>query len=249
MTTSRGRKLAAAGALLGAIALAPGNAWADGGQYPSGAPTITVGVPNVGDTRFPNSSPRQDYYRLPSLLAGDVITIAGRTITSSTAVRLCLASGVDDFDWDQKGCNLSPYQRLVQTGSRLTFRTSSSSSAAYLRAYYSSSDYQFTVEKIQRLLSLSISAPPEIERNGRLSVRTVLTNGQGVVDGHLLSLTVTVGGRNYTYTARTSGGRAVFQLNLPADAGGKSATLRASSSSSSATYTGAAASQGINIVK
>lgn len=244
-----GRKLAVGVALAGAFAMAPGTAWADGTQTPPGAPTITVGVPTFGNTADPAASPYQDYYRLPNLLAQDIVTVAALpTLTTS----FCLAGNVDQFNWQQEGCNLASYNNVYSTGERLQLQASRASNLAYLRVYRSGSGanpYQFTVEKIQHRLALTIQAPAQVRRNGQVTVRTHLTNGAGAANGHKLSLAVIVGGRSYNHVATVSGGQAVFTLNLPASAEGKTATLKASSSSSSTTYTGASADGSTRIVK
>jgi hypothetical protein len=250
------RKLSVGMALAGALAMAPGTAWADGTQTPQGAPTVQVGVPRFGNTADPNKAPYQDYYRLPNLLAQDVVTVAALP-QSGVRASFCLAGNVDQFNWEQEGCNLSQDVYVDSFGKRIQFTAARATNLAYLRVgniyYLTSPDnagpYQFTVEKIQHRLALTISAPAQVSRNGQVTVRTFLTNGAGAANGHRLSLAVIVGGRSYNYVATVSNGRAVFQLNLPADTEGKTATLKASSSSSSTTYTGASATGSTRIVK
>lgn len=254
MRSHLGRKLAVAAALVGATSLVPGTAWADGAQTPSGAPTVSVGITYFGDTRIPDSSPMQDYYRLPPLMAGDVVTVATKTTLGQfDYVDVCLAGDVDDFSWVAAGCNLAADQRVGAAGSRLQFRALFATSSGYLRFFRRSAinrtSYQFTVEKIQHQLSLRISAGAETPVDGKIAVQTVLTNGRGVADGHPLTLAVVVDGRTYTYRSTAKGGKAVFQLGLPSSAAGKEARLNASSSSSSTIYTGASATRTIDVVK
>lgn len=243
-----GRKLACAVALAGAVAMAPGTAWADGTQTPPGAPTVQIGVPTFGNTYNPATSPFQDYYRMPNLLAQDVVTFAALPAQWAYA---CLAGNVDQYNWQQEGCNLSREEYFSSAGKRVQFIASRASNLAYLRVRSGTSNgtYQFTVEKIQHRLALTIPATAQVKRNGQITVRTHLTNGAGAANGHKLSLAVVIGGRSYNHVATVSGGRAVFQLNLPAGTEGKTATLKASSSSSSATYTGATATGSTRVVK
>lgn len=247
MKTRFARRFAAGVALAGAVAMVPGTAWADGTPTPPSAPTVTVGVPMFGNSGDPASpSPSQDYYRLPNLLAQDVVTVAA---LPQATLRFCLAGNVDQYNWQQEGCNLAPYQFVGSAGKRMQFQAARATNNAYLRVYNNRTAYQFTVEKVQHRLALTISAPAQIKRNGQVTVRTHLTNGTGAKNGHRLSLAVVVGGKSYNHVATVSGGRAVFNLNLPPGVEGTSAVLKASSSSSSTTYTGATASGSTRVVK
>ncbi len=228
-----------------------GIAGADGTQTPVGAPTIRLGVTEFGDTRVPNTSPAQEYFRLPAVRAGDLVTVAARTPPGAGRRWACLAADVDGFNWQQEGCNLANAVIFRESGSRIQFRASRATNNAFLRVYttYDYGAFEVTVERIQRQVGLALSAPGSLQPNGAVSVSARLTNGQSVPDGHRVQLAARVKGRTHTYVSTTRGGRATFQLNLPGDAVGSTATLTAQSPETSTYQAASTIPANIRIVK
>lgn len=228
----RARKALVGVSLAGALALGGGVAGADGTQTPVGAPTIRIGVTEFGNTASPDSSPYQDYYRLPSLQAGDLVTVAARLAPGSSGGHYaCLAADVDGFNWQQEDCNLAREVWFDTNGQRIQFRASRSTNNAFLRIYpnWRSGPYEVTVEKIQRQVGLTVNAPASLKANGTVTVDARLTDRRPAPDGYGIQLVVRVDGRNYAYVARTRGGRATFNLNLPGATTDKPATVTAKS--------------------
>ncbi len=228
--SSAGRLLVAGIAAAGSLTVGTAVAGADGTQTPVGAPTIRVGVTEFGNTASPDANPRQDYYRLPALQAGDLVTVAARTPAGTSYRYACLEADVDGYNWQQEACNLARGQSFDSSGQRMQFRASRSTNNAFLRVYTGrSGPFEVTVEKIQRQVGLSVNAPAPLKANGTVIVAARLTNGQSAPDGYGIQLVVRVNGRDHAYVARTRAGRATFTLSLPGDAADKQATLTARS--------------------
>lgn len=242
------RKFAIAAVLFGAIAMTPGTARADGGQFPSRAPAVRVGVPTFGNTDSPDKYPYQDYYRLPHLMAQSVVTVAARS--GSSYHYMCLAANLDDFNWDEARCNLSNDQSFDRYGDRLRLEAKAHTSSAYLRVMAGyRGPYEFTIEKIQHRLGMALKGGSTFKRNSIVTVSTRMTNGAPVPDGLLVSIITQVNGRNYRENARTRGGIARFRLHLPASAEGKRGVMIAFSDEKAQYLPARAAARSIRIVK
>ena len=250
---STGRLLVAGVAAAGSLALGTGVASADGTQTPVGAPTIRIGVTEFGNTAVPNTTPRQEYFRLPSLQAGDLVTVSARTPPDSGGHRACLAADVDAYNWQQEGCNLSRDDTFGNDGRRMQFRANRSTNNAFLRVQamygYSAGAFEVTVERIQRQVGLAVNAPAQLSTSGTVTVDARLTTGQHVPDGYGIQLTVRVNGRDHGYVARTRGGRATFKLALPGDAADRSATVTARSPELSQYQAASSIPRNLRIVK
>jgi hypothetical protein len=242
------RKVAIAGVLFGAVAMTPGTARADGGIVPSQAPRIVVGQTTFGNTDFPDNSGR-DYYRLPSLKAQSVVTVAGRFTGRSGVAYACLAGNIDDFSWDQAGCNWSEYDYISRSGSRIRLESAGKTNSAYLRITGTYGPYEFNVEKIQHKLGMALKGDNTFKRNERVTVSVRMTDGAPVPDGLLVSIITQVGGRNYRENARTRGGIATFTLHLPASAENKRGVMIAFSDEKPQYLPARAAARSITIVK
>ncbi len=250
--TGRTCKALAGVAVAGVIALGGiGVAGADGTQTPVGAPTIRIGVTEFGNNQSPNSSPYQDYYRLPSLRAGDMVTVSARTPAGTGYRHACLAADVDGFNWQQEDCNLAREQSFGPNGKRMQFRASRSTNNAFLRITpdWASGPFEVTVERIQRQVGLAVNAPAALSTSGTVTVDARLTNGQHVPDGYGIQLTVRVNGRDHGYVARTRGGRATFKVALPGDAADKMATVTARSPELSQYQAASSIPRNLRIVK
>lgn len=247
------RKFAIAGVLFGAVAMTPGTARADGGQIPSKAPHVGVGVPSFGNNNVPNSYPYHDYYRLGSLKAQSVVTVTAKSNSGgSDTKRICLAGSIDDFNYDEAGCNLSDAERFDTYGDRVRLHAATHASSAYLRIYEyggGAGAYEFTIEKIQHKLGMALKGDNTFKRNERVTVSVRMTNGAPVPDGLLVSIITQVGGRNYRENARTRGGLATFTLHLPASAEGKKGVMIAFSDEKPQYLPARATARSVSIVK
>lgn len=206
---------------------------ADGGQVPSQAVPVSLGVAYFGDNSDYScniDTCRIDFWKLPALLAQDVVTVAWKQ-TGRNGPFMCLQGGVDDYSWNDNLCNLSSGVYSNTAGQRSTLTASKATDPAFLTfrdkdcfgpcGYYG--PYQFTVESIQHALGLSLSKP-----NGKTVKGTAyLSNGQPAPDGLVVPLLVRVGGKTVAAaTATTSGGRLTYQLSVPKAWRGKTATIR-----------------------
>lgn len=218
-----------------AVVLAvPGVAHADGGQYPSQAPTVDIGAPYFGDNRdqscTSSSFCRSDFWRLPALLAQDVVTIAWRHIDRD-GPKACLTGNVDDYDWLRNGCNLSEAAYGSDGGSRSQLVATTAASPAYLQFYCtggiscSSGPYEFTVESIQHALGLSLKKVTKVKTTSKVTGYARLSNGEGAPNGLAVNLVARVGKSKVTRGAVVSNGTLTFNLNLPRKWRGKVVAL------------------------
>lgn len=220
--------MAAGVALAAALVLSTGVAGADGTPTPVGAPTIRIGVTEFGNTEVPDASPYQDYYRLPALRAGDLVTVAARTPAGEGRRQICLAADIDGYNWRQEGCNLAPHVTFRSDGSRIQFRANRATNNAFLRVMsYDYGPYEVTVERIQHQVGLTMEAPASVKTNGTVSVAARQTDGRNMPDGFRIQLIVRAAGRDYSYVSAVRGGRATFNLALAGDAAGTTATFTA----------------------
>lgn len=199
----------------------PNVAGANGSQYPPGAPTIKIGTTIHGDLADHGSWPKQSYYRLPSLEAGDVVTVSVLSKSSDT-VSFCIASDVDRFDWQTKWCNNSQTEGAGQAGKRVNLQAVRASSNSYLRLFNFCdfcnirTPYQFTVEKIRKGVNLAVSVPWYLNRDATLTVNgTLARNGQPAPNGHPVVLSAVVDGKAYNFNGTFQGGKARIKLALP----------------------------------
>src|SRR4051812_16829251 len=93
------RRAALLAVLSGSVVLAAGTpALAEGGGLkPTEAPPAAVGVHYFGSTQHDanRGNYEYDFWRLPPLLANDVVTVAWSTPFNG----MCIAANVDDYSW------------------------------------------------------------------------------------------------------------------------------------------------------
>jgi hypothetical protein len=204
------------------LAAAPA-AVANGGTKPSLAPTVAVGQQYIGSI---GPGHRTEFWRLPPLMANDVVTVAWSTADLTT---LCLMTGVDDYSWDTGSDRLCGRNYGSTTGRRFRLVAGSSSPDAFLVfddpvfGGMSGRDepYEFTVESIQHWLGVGMRRTVRVSRRGTLTATVTTGDRAAAPDGLVFRLTARWAGRTRTYTAATSRGRARFRLNLPRSAAGR----------------------------
>jgi hypothetical protein len=222
-------------AVLAALTLTAPSAMAQGGLKPSQAPQVTVGQHYFGSTAHPanNGSYAYDLWRLPAILAGDVINVAWSQDPSQDT-GLCLSDGVDDFDWADYTCNAVGVQGASGSNSTRSLLAAPRSSAnAFLEFFNavpccrSGGAYDFTVEAIQHRLALDLPRLSRLRRTSVVRARGSLASGR-VPDGVSANLTVSWRGGRARYRTTSRAGALAFKLRLPASARGKTATLSVS---------------------
>lgn len=245
------RTIAIVVTLIGAAALVPGVAGADGATRPNTAPTIKVGTPYWGDTKVP-ADDHHDYYRLPSILAGDEVTIS---VLPDSALYLCLQANVDQYNWNDNGmrCNLSQEYSVSKNGTRQTIKTKLKTNKAFLHFRYyccsTNSAYQFTVDSIRHQLAVKLNFPAKVKRGATVTMTSHRSDGSGLPNGSEVTLTLAIQGKKYRYRAKTKNGKATFVLkNLPAAVDGKNGTASVNSPRS-ATHLPASASAKFQVIK
>lgn len=200
---------------------------------PSQATPITLGVTYFGDSRSSSGSSAPPYgsvWRLPPLLAQDVVTIAG-TGTGGDEVPVGIAGDVDDFDYVQEwNNNFEPVGDsstwLPPQSARLTLRVIRACSACFLElgsqsvSWYND-PYSFAVESIQHAVGLGLTSVSSVNRKGTLRGTAYLSNGAPVPDGFDVALIVRKGSKKWVRVGRTTAGRVTFGLRLPKSAKGK----------------------------
>jgi hypothetical protein len=218
------RFLSFVAAVVLALVLLPSAAFAGGGLKPSEAPLVTVGQSYFGDSlshgRNSSDGP-MDLWRLPPLLASDVMTIAW-TATGQYAPELCLAQDVDDYSWGSQLCNGSERFGVGRSGStRTTIQAKAATSAPFLEfapecCVSGSAPYNFTVESIQHAIGVGLLSRLHIRTSTVLVATANLSDGAPVPDGLPFYLNASwPGSGGVQYTASSVGGQVSFPVLLP----------------------------------
>lgn len=210
---------------------------ADGGRTPSEAPTITLGQTYFGNAYRPRDSVHQagDVWRLPPLLARDIVTLAGATDPGqgNMGIGPCLTADADDYSYQQSLCNngepMGETYYLDTRGARIVLTATRATNNALLsmglengcRACSSGAPYHFVVESIQHAVGLGLPALSAVGRKGAVRGSASLSNGAPVPDGFDVALIIRKGDRKWVRVARASGGQITFRLALPKSARGK----------------------------
>jgi hypothetical protein len=233
----------------------PAAAQAEGGLKPSQAPQVQVGQHYFGSTAHPpnNGGFAYDLWRLPALLAGDVISVAWNE-DPTQLTSLCVSDDVDDFNWSQYTCNASPEQATGGSHSARSIitspRTSPNAFLEFWNDYPSSRNggaYDFTVESIQHKLGVDLKRISSVSRRGTVTVRAVLANGAAVPDGLGFTLRVRWRGGKAAYRATSRAGQLRFRLRLPRSARAKTASLTVSRPADPGYLTGRSSSQRVRV--
>jgi hypothetical protein len=235
-------------------------------SHPSTAPTALVGVQYFGNTDHCAGGEllalcNADLWRLPALLAGDVVTVAWRH-TSTSGPKMCITGNVDDFDFVDNRCNRSRDQYGnsstygSQGGKRTVMSVPAAANPAYLTflglsCFTSCSNrgpYEFTVEKIQHRVLGAIPARTSVKRTGSITARPGLTNGSALV-GATFTLKIKVTGQKLRIRSAkvSSAGTVTFKISLPKSARGKRATFQLTRGATSTTLSYASAKTTIKI--
>lgn len=200
---------------------------ADGGTVPSAAPPVELGVPYFGDNTdrsCTSNGCRVDFWRLPPILAGDVVTVAWRWTGSGYGPRMCLTGGIDDFDWYQNPCKLSSAVMGERAGARSQLTSSAAQSVAFLQFTEETpcafgcnykGPYQFTVESIQHAVGLSMDPVSSLSPKGTVTGKVRLSDSSPVPDGLPVVLTVRHGSETLVRNATTAGGAVSIPVKLP----------------------------------
>lgn len=234
---------------------------------PSTAPTAVVGTQYFGNTDHcsvgePYTKCHADLWKLPALLAGDRVTVAWSP-TNTSGPRMCITGNVDDYSWVQNRCNRSTWNGTSSTGlystlggSRDVATVPAAASTAFLTFYDGDcfgacgdyGPYEFTVEKIQHRVLISLPAQTTVVRNGTIKATARTTNGKAIA-GKTLKLTVNWGTGAVTRSATTnSSGVAAFALGLGSSLSGKTAKFKVTSGSSTKYLAGVSTSFSAKLV-
>lgn len=199
------------------------SARAVGGTKPSEATTVNLGQVYFGGSSRPSDpvSRNGELWRLPSLLAQDVVTVAGQSDNGTYNEEICLAGGVDDYSFTDNWCNNSESQYLTPQGRRVTLVAGRDASDSFLELHPINSAYHFTVESIQHALGLGLPAVQSVKRKGSVRATATLTNGAPVPDGLDVALIIRQGPSKWVRVSRAYGGQLTFKLKLPKSARGK----------------------------
>lgn len=217
--------------VLGALVVGPSLAYADGGRSPELAPTIRVGVNYSGnntDSACSQPQCRVDFWRLPSLLSGDRVTVLWHH-TSFAGPELCLTGAVTRTTWLSRLCNVAPNVVGLASSRRVIFRSSGAVSSAFLQFHDNDCSgscgeygpYVFNVERIQHQVNTRIVATRSVSPGGFLRARARLTNGHGVRNGTRFTLRVQYKSKYVLRYGRASRGSVDFNLRLPRSTRGK----------------------------
>ena len=162
-----------------------------------------------------------DFWRLPAVLAADVITVAWKHTGAAGGPKVCVSGNVDDFDWAKNFCNLSATESGSNLGARTRLTVKAAAPTAYLQfldppvcpwACGSVGPYQFTVESIQHAVGVAMDRP---KGSGAVTGTAVLSDGQPVPDGVVFTLVMSSGGKNLTRTAPVQAGKLTFNPRYP----------------------------------
>lgn len=210
---------------------------ADGGRTPSEAPTIALGQTYFGNAWRPRDRvyPKGDVWRLPPLLSGDAVTLAGATDPGqgNMGIGPCLTADADDYSYQQSLCNngeaTGETYYLGLQGARITLIAKRATSNALLSMYLengcsscsSGAPYHFVVESVQHAVGLGLPAVSSVSRKGQVRGSATLTNGAPVPDGLDVALIIRKNGKKWVRVARSTSGQITFRLGLPKAARGK----------------------------
>ncbi len=194
---------------------------------PSQAPTVSLGVTYFGDTSVPESQDYGwDFWRLPSLLAGDRVQVAWASDTDDWVDWGCLTGNTDDYDFSEKICNLAE-DWGGDKQQRYGFKAKTAAQDAFLTFGNWDGAYHFVVERIQHRVGVALPAVSAVRHNGRIAVHPTLTNGHSLPGGLGFRLSIRVGGKTLERTAKTNAkGVVSFALAIPTSAIGQRASLQ-----------------------
>ncbi len=227
-------KSAAVAGIASAVALSITVSPALAGNTPSQAQSVTLGVTYFGDSSAAKGTTlRGSVWRLPELLAQDVVTLSG-SFQGAPHLTVGLAGNVDDFDyrqnWMNNGRSLLEMDYLPGSGSaRLQYSVLNSCGSCFLQLgngaaaafNYYNGPYSFTVESIQHAVGLGLASVSSVKRKGSVRGTAYLTNGAPVPDGLDVALIVRKGSKKWVRVGRTTAGQVTFGLRLPKSARGK----------------------------
>jgi hypothetical protein len=232
------RRAGVACGLAAALALGLSSAAiAGGGTQPSNAPTVSLHTKYAGiDKQCTDANCGVDFWRLPSLLRGDLVTVTW----SSHGPAMCLTGNIQDFTWTDDSCNLIGGTRSdtgTQPGGGVDhFRVGAAAKKAFVELLTTVADgvgsYSFTVDKIQHQIRLTLTTPARLKRSAHLHAKAVLTSGAPVPNGLQFTLVARWAHHTAKRSATTKNGTLSFSLGLPRSAHGKRVSFRASRASS-----------------
>lgn len=232
------------GLLLAAVAsfflLLPAGAMAaGGGTKPSKAPLVEVGKHYFGNTSYTNDETRDHFWRVPSLLVQDVVTIAWNS--SQRYLYMCIAVDIDDFNWAQAefDCNGSDSETVEGNGSRRSeLEVDRTSSSAYLTFHDDTccnggTSYDFVVEAIQHKIGVNLTKVLRIRPKQILRGGAVLSDGSNVPNGLTFTLKATWKNARDTdqsieVEASSEDGQLAFPVTFPRSAQGRTVSMEVS---------------------
>lgn len=208
-------------------------AWAAGpGKKPSEAPTIAPGVRYTAELSNYESIDTNyhpwdfglginvDLWRLPPLVAHDLVTVDWQVAGGSSAgpVELVVAEDVNDYNWgavfgesytnneaSESGAAFMPsgsgaaetsftVQQASQASAYLEFAAQAHTEHKTSAGGYETYPYNFALESIQHYIGINFPPPTQIAADSAITAGATLATGAPVPNGMAFTLTATWGG-------------------------------------------------------